>query len=102
MGPGLRRFRRVALLLAIWLLVGILWYKTIDEFTYYRSLRSEVSGLKHEKGVQTSELTKMLVEENELLTNPDHQVEILQRDFGFTRLDETPILIVPEDGSPNN
>jgi hypothetical protein len=97
MGRIVRAVKRVTVLLAIWAAAASLCFHTTQEYLQLRALKAEVAQLEQERQLLSGQLTRTLVEENELRTNPERQVEVLQRDFGFSLRDETPILIVPAE-----
>jgi hypothetical protein len=99
MGRTLRAIKRVVILLSVWIITGLVWYHVAGEYSYHQALSSEVAQLEADRDMQAGELTRSLVNEDELRNDPDRKIEMLKKEFGFTRLDETPILILPEQNN---
>ncbi len=72
-------------------------YRTGEAFFAHRQLRAEVAQLEHEYEEQLEELGQVLSEEDRLKNDAEAQKQILIDRFGYTRPDETPIIILDEE-----
>lgn len=79
------------------IIAGTVLYRTGEAFLAHRRLKAEVTQLEQEYESQLQELGQVLSEEDRLKHDTEAQKQILIDRFGYTRPDETPILIIDED-----
>ena len=82
--------------LAVWLIACLVLYRAGEAFLEHRRLRAEVARMEQEYAAQLEALGQVLIEGERVKNNEAVQEQILIDRYGYTRPDETPIVIVDE------
>ena len=88
-----------ALALTASLIAGAIAFKTGEAWLEHRRLSSEVAQMEREYQQQLQQLGTVLSEEARLRTDAEAQQQMLIDRFGYTRPDETPIVIMDDEGN---
>ena len=88
------RLKRIALLAVIWGLALAALCRAASEYMEHRRLARSVAEMKSQYAAELSDYAALLHEGERLETDEKYQVELLKQRFGYTRPDETPIVVL--------
>jgi hypothetical protein len=97
MGLDFGALRRRLLLGFIWLIALGASARAVTALVEQQQLRHDVARLAQQREQQRQDYLKLREENMRLATDRPTQVELLKHNFGYTELDETPIVITLDD-----
>lgn len=100
MGRILQIAQRALLLTVVWGLAAAVLAQAVVSYVEHRRLAREVAQLKQRYDEQFDNYAGHLVESARLENDTEYQVELLKNRFGYTRPNETPVII--EQRLPNS
>jgi hypothetical protein len=95
---GLRLLGRAIVLLGIWTGAGFAAVSCFQRCVEHRRMTADVHRLSKDYDRSMSDYAGVLVEGQRISDDPDYQVHLLKQRFGFSRPNETPIVVQIEDG----
>jgi len=93
MNRGLTLLKRGALVLTIWMLALLQLVQVGVGIAHYISLKREVHALNAQYQSKLEDYTGLLAEGDKIRHDPQYQVSLLKRNYGYTEPDETPIIV---------
>jgi hypothetical protein len=99
MGRILAVAQRALLLAIIWGLAAVVLAKAVYSCVVHERLAREVAQLGRQYDKQFAEYGELLVEGEKLKQDDDYKVSLLKKRFGYTRPNETPIVVLRDDAA---
>jgi hypothetical protein len=97
MGRFLQVAQRALLLIVVWGLAAAVVVQAALSYITHRRLVREVAGMQADYKQKVADWAAQLAEGEKLQSDKQYQVELLKKRFGYTRPNETPIIIDRED-----
>lgn len=100
MGRILAVAQRALLFIAVWGLAAAMLIQAVRSCIQHQRLARQVAGLQQQYDQQMKDYAGQLAEGERLNNDKDYQIELLKKRFGYTRPNETPIVIDHEEPAP--
>ena len=92
--------QRALLFIAVWGLAAAMLIQAGFSCVQHQRLSRQVASLKQQYDKQMQDYAGQLAEGERLSSDQNYQVELLKKKFGYTRPNETPIIIDHEETAP--
>ncbi len=93
MGRGSIIAKRAAVVLGIWMLALLQLGNAVACAVNYVQLKGEVRQLNAQYQARLEDYTSLLAEGEKIRHDPQYQVDLLKKNYGYTEPDETPIIV---------
>jgi cell division protein FtsB len=97
MGRLLAAAQRALLFIAVWGFASAMLIQAGRSCVQHQQLAREVAGLQQQYDQQMKDYAGQLAEGERLKHDKDYQIELLKKRFGYTRPNETPIIVDHEE-----
>jgi hypothetical protein len=89
--------QRVLLFVAVWGLAAAMVIQAGRSCVEHQRLARQVAGMQQQYDQQMQDYAGRLAEGERLNNDKDYQIELLKKKFGYTRPNETPIIVDREE-----
>lgn len=99
MGRFVQVAQRALLLIVVWSLAVALAVQAVRSCITHQRLVREVAAMQADYQHKLADYASQLAEGERLKSDKQYQVDLLKKRFGYTRPNETPIIIEREEGA---
>jgi hypothetical protein len=94
--------QRALLFIAVWGLAAAMLIQAGRSCVQHQRLARQVASLQQQYNQQMKDYAGQLAEGERLNNDQNYQVELLKKKFGYTRPNETPIIVDHEEAAPES